>query len=50
MTQYLYQAAYTPESLASQMKNPVDRLTQVGAMMEQSVGAGSVRTQRTSSI
>ena len=39
MTQYLYQAAYTPESLASQMKNPVDRLTQVGAMMEQSVGA-----------
>ena len=39
MTQYLYQAAYTPESLAAQMKNPTDRLAQVGAMIEQSVGA-----------
>ena len=39
MTQYLYQIAYTPESLAAQMKNPVDRLAQVGAMIEQSVGA-----------
>jgi uncharacterized protein with GYD domain len=39
MTQYLYQASYTPESLAAQMKNPVDRLAQVGALMEQSVGA-----------
>ncbi len=39
MTQYLYQAAYTPESLAAQMKNPTDRLAQVGAMLEQSVGA-----------
>ena len=38
MTQYLYQIAYTPESLAAQMKNPVDRLAQVGAMIEQSVG------------
>jgi uncharacterized protein with GYD domain len=39
MTQYLYQAAYTPESLIAQMKNPADRLAQVGAMLEQSVGA-----------
>ncbi len=39
MTQYLYQAAYTPESLAAQMKNPTDRLSEVGALLEQSVGA-----------
>ena len=39
MTQYLYQIAYTPESLAAQMKDPVDRLAQVGALLEQSVGA-----------
>jgi uncharacterized protein with GYD domain len=39
MTQYLYQAAYTHESLAAQMKNPADRLAQVGALIEQSVGA-----------
>lgn len=26
MPQYLYQAAYTPESLAAQIKNPQDRL------------------------
>jgi uncharacterized protein with GYD domain len=26
MPLYLYQAAYTPESLAAQMKNPVNRL------------------------
>ena len=39
MTQYLYQAAYTPESLATQMKNPTDRLAEVGPMLEQSVGA-----------
>ena len=39
MTQYLYQAAYTPESLAAQMKNPTDRLAQVDALLEQSVGA-----------
>ena len=39
MTQYLYQLTYTPESLAAQMKNPADRLAQVGAMIEQSVGA-----------
>lgn len=39
MTQYLYQIAYTPESLAAQMKSPADRIAQVGAMIEQSVGA-----------
>ena len=39
MTQYLYQASYTAESLAAQMKNPTDRLALVGAMMEKSVGA-----------
>ena len=39
MTQYLYQIAYTPESLAAQMKDPKDRLAQVGALLEQSVGA-----------
>ncbi len=39
MTQYLYQASYTPESLATQMKNPTDRLAEVGALLEQSVGA-----------
>jgi uncharacterized protein with GYD domain len=39
MTQYLYQIAYTAESLAAQMKDPVDRLAQVGALIEQSVGA-----------
>jgi uncharacterized protein with GYD domain len=39
MTQYLYQAAYSAESLAAQMKNPTDRLAEVGALLEQSVGA-----------
>ena len=39
MTQYLYQASYTPESLATQMKNPTDRLAEVGALLEQSIGA-----------
>jgi uncharacterized protein with GYD domain len=39
MTQYLYQAAYSAESLAAQMKNPTDRLVEVGALLEQSVGA-----------
>jgi len=27
MPQYLYQLAYTPESLAAQMKNPQDRVS-----------------------
>ena len=39
MTQYLYQAAYTAESLATQMKDPVDRLALVSATIEGSVDA-----------
>ncbi len=39
MTQYLYRAAYTPESLATQIKNPSDRIAAVGAMIEHSIGA-----------
>ena len=34
MPQYLYQAAYTPESLAAQIKSPADRLEVVGAQMK----------------
>ena len=30
MPQYLYQVAYTSESLAAQIKNPQDRLELVG--------------------
>jgi hypothetical protein len=30
MPQYLYQVAYTTESLAAQIKNPQDRLEKVG--------------------
>jgi uncharacterized protein with GYD domain len=30
MPQYLYQIAYTPESLAAQIRNPADRLEVVG--------------------
>ena len=32
MPLYLYQAAYTPESLGAQMKDPQDRLTVVNQM------------------
>jgi len=39
MPQYLYQAAYTPESLSAQMKSPQDRLEVVGRQLEQSAGA-----------
>ena len=39
MPQYLYQATYTSESLAAQIKNPEDRLAKVGAQLESSVGA-----------
>tara|TARA_B100000700_G_C15013913_1_gene842337 strand:+ start:1677 stop:2015 length:339 start_codon:yes stop_codon:yes gene_type:complete len=39
MTQYLYQAAYTPESLAAQMQNPADRLATVGETISKSIGA-----------
>ena len=39
MTQYLYQATYTPESLAAQMQNPADRLATVGETISKSSGA-----------
>src|SRR5262249_4009329 len=39
MPQYLYQAAYTPESLSAQIKNPQDRFEVVGRQLEQSAGA-----------
>ena len=39
MPQYLYQAAYTPESLAAQIKNPQDRLQIVGQQLTEAVGA-----------
>ena len=38
MPKYLFQLAYTPESLAAQMKNPEDRIEAVGRQLEQSVG------------
>jgi uncharacterized protein with GYD domain len=39
MPQYLYQVAYTPESLAAQIKNPQDRLQSVGKQLADAVGA-----------
>ena len=39
MPQYLYQVAYTPESLAAQIKNPQDRLEIVGKQLSAAVGA-----------
>src|SRR5581483_2692723 len=39
MPQYLYQVAYTPESLAAQMKHPQDRLQIVGKQLADAVGA-----------
>ena len=39
MPQYLYQVAYTPESLAAQIKNPQDRLQVVGKQLAEAVGA-----------
>jgi uncharacterized protein with GYD domain len=39
MPQYLYQIAYTSESLAAQIKNPQDRLELVGKQMADTVGA-----------
>jgi uncharacterized protein with GYD domain len=39
MPQYLYQVAYTPESLAAQIKNPQDRLQVVGKQISEAVGA-----------
>jgi uncharacterized protein with GYD domain len=39
MPQYLYQVAYTSESLAAQIKNPQDRLEVVGKQISDAVGA-----------
>jgi uncharacterized protein with GYD domain len=39
MPQYLYQLAYTPESLAAQIKKPEDRLQVVGKQLADAVGA-----------
>ena len=39
MAQYLYQLAYTAESLAAQIKNPQDRLELVGKQIADTVGA-----------
>ncbi|PYM20408.1 MAG: hypothetical protein DMD81_02015 [Candidatus Rokuibacteriota bacterium] len=39
MPHYLYQVAYTPESLAAQIKNPQDRLQLVGKQITDAVGA-----------
>ena len=39
MPQYLYQVAYTPESLAAQIKSPKDRLELVGKEINDAVGA-----------
>jgi uncharacterized protein with GYD domain len=39
MPQYLYQVAYTPESLGAQTKNPQDRLELVGKQIDDAVGA-----------
>jgi len=39
MPQYLYQIAYTAESLAAQIKHPQDRLEVVAKVMADAVGA-----------
>lgn len=39
MPQYLYQVAYTAESLAAQVKHPEDRLEVVGKQLAAAVGA-----------
>src|SRR5215467_10674630 len=39
MPQYLYQVAYTSDSLAAQIKNPQDRLELVGKQLSDAVGA-----------
>ena len=36
MALYMYQASYTPESLAAQIKDPQDRLQVVGRQIESS--------------
>jgi uncharacterized protein with GYD domain len=42
MPEYLYQVAYTSESLAAQIKNPQDRLELVGKQITDAVGARRV--------
>ncbi len=49
MSQYLYQVAYTSESLAAQIKNPQDRLEVVGKQINDAVGARATRTGSTTS-
>jgi uncharacterized protein with GYD domain len=39
MAHYLYQVAYTAESLAAQIKSPQDRLEVVGKQISDTVGA-----------
>jgi uncharacterized protein with GYD domain len=39
MALYLYQVAYTAESLAAQIKNPQDRIAVVSKQLEEAVGA-----------
>ena len=39
MPQYLMQLAYTPESIAAQMKNPQDRIDVVGKQLAESGSA-----------
>src|SRR5262245_32337132 len=39
MPQYLYQVAYTSESLAAQIKSPQDRLDTVGKQIAEAAGA-----------
>lgn len=38
MPLYLYQVAYTPESISAQIKNPQDRLAVVGKQISEAVG------------
>jgi uncharacterized protein with GYD domain len=38
MPLYMYQAAYTPESWAAQMKNPQNRVEAVGRQVSEAVG------------
>jgi uncharacterized protein with GYD domain len=38
----MYQAAYTPESLAAQIKDPQDRLASVGKALSEAVGGRPV--------
>ena len=42
MPLYMYQAAYTPESWAAQMKNPQNRVEAVGRKVSESVGGKRV--------